>query len=365
VGTYAISQGTLANPNYNISFTGANLSVSAKAITVTADAKSKTYGVADPGLTYAITTGALVVGDSLTGGLNRAAGEDVGTYAISSTLANPNYNISFTGANFSITAASLASSAITMTPAGDGSYTASATGGASFTYSYAGRNQTSYGPSATAPTAAGFYTVTASATGNYSGSTSSDFSVTGPVAVADSLTKPADNEPYMIPVSQLLANDFSITSTSGATVTTGLSVSAVMSGAGNTASYNVGDRFVQFTPSNGSTDTFTYTVTDGTKTATGTATITTEAQAPTFNLQIVKVGTATFAGGNTTVRHDFIAVPNQTYLVEYATDLNGTWTSAGNQRTGTTGSFSVTFEKEGNVAAGWNSGMFFRAKLGQ
>jgi len=363
-GTTTLTVNQAADANYNAApAVTQTLTVGKAAITLAADAKSKTYGASDPFLTYTITSGALVVGDSLTGGLSRAAGEDVGTYAISSTLANPNYNISFTGANFTITAANIASSAITLTPAGDGSYTASATGGASFTYSYVGRNQTSYGPSATAPTGAGFYSVTASATGNYSGSKSADFSITGPMAIADSLTKPADNEPYMIPVSELLTNDFRITSTSGATVTTGLSVSAVTGGAGNTASYNVGDRFIQFTPSSGASDTFTYTVTDGVSTATATVTVKTETQAPTFNLQIVKVGTAIFAGGNTTVRHDFIAVPNQTYLIEYATDLNGTWTSAGNQSTGTTGSFSVTFTTSGDVAADWTAHMFFRARL--
>jgi hypothetical protein len=363
-GTTTLTVNQAADANYNAAPAVTQiLTVGKAAITLAADAKSKTYGASDPFLTYTITSGALVVGDSLTGGLSRAAGEDVGTYAISSTLANPNYNISFTGANFTITAANIASSAITLTPAGDGSYTASATGGASFTYSYVGRNQTSYGPSATAPTGAGFYSVTATANGNYSGSKSADFSITGPMAIADSLTKPADNEPYMIPVSELLTNDFRITSTSGATVTTGLSVTAVTGGAGNTASYNVGDRFIQFTPSSGASDTFTYSVTDGVSTATATVTVTTETQAPTFNLQIVKVGTAIFAGGNTTVRHDFIAVPNQTYLVEYATDLNGTWTSAGNQSTGTTGSFSVTFTTSGDVAADWTARMFFRARL--
>jgi hypothetical protein len=216
-------------------------------------------------------------------------------------------------------------------------------------------------PSAAA--ASDTYTVTATNAGGYASTTLTivvGYAV-GPVAVADSLTKPADNEPYMIPVSQLLANDYRITNSSGATVTTGLTVTAVTSGSGNTATL-VG-KFVQFTPSNGSTDTFTYTVTDGTKTATATVTITTETQAPTFNLQIVKVGTAIFAGGNTTVTHDFIGVPGQTYLVEYTTDLAGAWTSAGNQNTGATGSFSVTFTKSGDVAADWNAHMFFRARL--
>jgi uncharacterized protein (DUF2141 family) len=125
----------------------------------------------------------------------------------------------------------------------------------------------------------------------------------------------------------------------------------------------VAGAYIQFTPSSASTDTFTYTVSDGTKTATGTVTITTETQAPTFTLQIVKVGTATFSAPNTSVNHDFIGVPNQTYLVEYATDLNGAWTSAGNQSTGPKGSFSVIFTKTGNVVADWNAHMFFRARL--
>jgi hypothetical protein len=258
--------------------------------------------------------------------------------------------------------ASLSSSDITLVPAGDGSYTATAAGVSGFSYSYAGRNQTSYGPSATAPTAAGFYTVTAtSADGNYLGSTSVNFSVTGPVALGDALTKSGSNQPLLIPISDLLPNDFRITNTSGATATGGLTVSAVTSGSGNTA--NLAGAYIQFTPSSESTDTFTYTVTDGTKTATATVTITTETQAPSFTLQIVKVGTATFAGGNTTVTHDFIGVPGQTYLIEYTTNLSGAWTSAGNQNTGATGSFSLNITKSGDVAADWNAHMFFRARL--
>jgi len=350
--------------NYNTASTTVSVTVNTKAITVTADAKSKAYGAADPGLTYAITTEALVVGDSLTGGLSRAAGENVGTYAISSTLANANYDVTFVPAYMTITAATLVSGDITMTPAGDGSYTASATGGASFTYSYAGRTAngitTSYS-SATAPTAAGFYTVTATATGNYSGSNTADYFVAGPVAVDDpTRTKSAGNAAQLIPISELLANDRRITST-GTVETTGLTVTGVTSGSGNTAALASG--FIQFTPSSAATDTFTYTVTYEGKTATATVTVTTETEAPAFTLQIVKVGTAAFAGGNTTVTHDFTGVPGQTYLVEYATDLAGAWTSAGNRSTGATGSFSVTFTKSGDVAADWNAHMFFRARL--
>jgi hypothetical protein len=72
------------------------------AITVTADAKSKTYGATEPALTYQVTSGALVGSDVLAGSLSRAPGENVGTYAISSTLANANYNVTFVAANLTI-----------------------------------------------------------------------------------------------------------------------------------------------------------------------------------------------------------------------------------------------------------------------
>ena len=104
VGVYAISQGTLAaGSNYALTFVGANLTVTAKAVTVTANAQSKTYGDADPTLTY---TGALNSGDSFTGALTRAAGENVGVYAISqgTLAAGSNYALTFVGANLTVTA---------------------------------------------------------------------------------------------------------------------------------------------------------------------------------------------------------------------------------------------------------------------
>ena len=74
------------------------------ALTVTAEAKSKQFGATDPALTHVITTGSLVVGDSLTGSLARTSGEDVGTYAIGQgTLANSNYTITYVGADLTIT----------------------------------------------------------------------------------------------------------------------------------------------------------------------------------------------------------------------------------------------------------------------
>ncbi len=67
------------------------------AITVTADSKSKNYGNIDPELTYQITSGSLIEGDSFSGALTRDAGEDIGEYAITQdTLAlNSNYILTF------------------------------------------------------------------------------------------------------------------------------------------------------------------------------------------------------------------------------------------------------------------------------
>jgi hypothetical protein len=108
VGTYAITQGTVTtanNSNYTVTFSGTpvNFTINKLAVTVTADAKSKTYGSDDPELTYSVTSGALKSGDSLTGTLSRATGDSVGTYAINKgTLDNSNYTITFVGANLTI-----------------------------------------------------------------------------------------------------------------------------------------------------------------------------------------------------------------------------------------------------------------------
>lgn len=110
IGSYAIQQGTLSlNSNYVLTYVGANLVITARPITVTADAKSKEYGASDPPLTYQITSGSLLAGDSFSGALTRAAGENVGTYAIQQgTLSlGSNYNLTYVGANLTITARSI------------------------------------------------------------------------------------------------------------------------------------------------------------------------------------------------------------------------------------------------------------------
>jgi murein DD-endopeptidase MepM/ murein hydrolase activator NlpD/lipopolysaccharide export system protein LptA len=107
VGSYSITQGTLAlSNNYTLNYVGSNLTITAKPITVTADAKSKVYGGTEPALTYQITSGTLQTGDTLTGTLTRAVGENVGTFAIGkgTLTAGNNYTVNFVGANLTITA---------------------------------------------------------------------------------------------------------------------------------------------------------------------------------------------------------------------------------------------------------------------
>lgn len=84
------------------------LEVKPRAITVAADASSKTYGEADPVFTWAITSGELVEGESLDGiEIEREDDDNVrdGGYALKLTQpegANPNYNITFVDGVFTI-----------------------------------------------------------------------------------------------------------------------------------------------------------------------------------------------------------------------------------------------------------------------
>ncbi|GCL62751.1 MBG domain-containing protein [Pseudaquabacterium pictum] len=104
VGGYTISAAALVNGNYTITAIDGALSITPRAITVTADAKSKVYGNSDPALTYRLTTGSLVGNDSLSGSLSRSSGENVGSYTISAAaLANGNYTITAVDGALSIT----------------------------------------------------------------------------------------------------------------------------------------------------------------------------------------------------------------------------------------------------------------------
>jgi len=101
---YVISLGTLANSNYAISYTSANLTITARPITVTANSLNKVYGNADPTLTYTLTSGSMANSETLSGALSRASGETVGTYAIGqgTLAASSNYTLTYAAANLVI-----------------------------------------------------------------------------------------------------------------------------------------------------------------------------------------------------------------------------------------------------------------------
>ena len=105
VGLYNITQGTLslgtAAGNYDLTFTtGVEFEITKRAITVTADAKMKTYGDADPTLTYEVTSGSLFGSDSLSGALTRDPGENVGLYDITqgTLVLSANYDLTYVAA---------------------------------------------------------------------------------------------------------------------------------------------------------------------------------------------------------------------------------------------------------------------------
>ncbi|MEZ4968837.1 MAG: MBG domain-containing protein [Flavobacteriaceae bacterium] len=110
VGNYTIDIGSLsAGDNYSITFISDDFTITAKPITVTADAlQTKVYGTTDPTFTY--TVNGFVNGDDqrlLTGELTRVLGENTGLYAIGlGTLsAGANYSLDFETSDFEITKA--------------------------------------------------------------------------------------------------------------------------------------------------------------------------------------------------------------------------------------------------------------------
>ena len=108
VGAYTISA-TLAPVgvlgNYNITANTASFDITRKAASVTPAAASKVYGADDPALTG--TLAGFLPADNVTATYSRTAGETVGAYTISATLAPVdvlgNYDITTNTASFDIT----------------------------------------------------------------------------------------------------------------------------------------------------------------------------------------------------------------------------------------------------------------------
>ena len=103
-----------ANDAYFDASADAVLTVTPKALTVTANAVSKTFGEDDPELTFSVD--GLVKDDSVTGTPEREAGENVGTYAIKrgTIAASDNYTITFKSENLTITPKDIGNASISL-----------------------------------------------------------------------------------------------------------------------------------------------------------------------------------------------------------------------------------------------------------
>ncbi|OCK55333.1 MBG domain-containing protein [Bradyrhizobium sp. LMTR 3] len=131
VGTYAISASggsavSVSGQAYRFVDAPGTLTVTPRAITVTADAKSRAYGDANPALTYQVGGLGLVNGDALAGALATSAtvSSDAGIYGITqgTLAASSNYAFTFVGANLTVTPAVAASTPTRVPTAGLGSY---------------------------------------------------------------------------------------------------------------------------------------------------------------------------------------------------------------------------------------------------
>ncbi len=103
VGSYPIVVTLGTNPNYNVTKTDGTLTIDKAAATVTANAKSRTYGAANP--TFDATVTGAVNNDVLDYSLASVAAQTsgVGSYPIVVTLGtNPNYNVTKTDGTLTI-----------------------------------------------------------------------------------------------------------------------------------------------------------------------------------------------------------------------------------------------------------------------
>jgi hypothetical protein len=356
------THGVTFTPNDSLNYNSATTTVS---VTVNKAAASVSLNAADLTRTYdgspkpvTVTTVPAGLAVSLTYNGSTSAPSAAGTYPVVATVTDSNYSgsasntlviskraLAITAANLSKT---VGSSDPTLTYQAVGLVTGDSILG-SLTRA-AGETP-------------GIYSITLGslfAGDNYSVSfTGANFVITGLKAIDDVITKPADNSPMKIPVADLLFNDGILGPNGAVTAASGLAIAAVQPGNGSTATLS--GRFILFSPSSAPTDTITYTLSNGSETSTATVAVTQEAGGPTpFALQITERGVAEFNGSHTVVSHDFIGEPNQTYHIEYTSNLQQ-WISTGNHPTGVTGSFFATFTQAGNHVSDWNGQMFFRA----
>ena len=103
VGDYTITPKGLTSDNYEISFVAGPLTVSPATATITADAKGKVYGAAEPTLT-ATVTGKKREADEIIYTVSRAEGETAGDYTIipSGEAEQGNYTVNYVAGTFTI-----------------------------------------------------------------------------------------------------------------------------------------------------------------------------------------------------------------------------------------------------------------------
>jgi len=117
-GPYAIvgsaaTGGTFTASNYTIGYTNGAMTVTAAALTVTANPQTRAYGATNPTLTYVVGGSGLLNGDTLTGVLATTASVTSSVagspYAITqgTLAASSNYTLAYTGVNLTVTAAAL------------------------------------------------------------------------------------------------------------------------------------------------------------------------------------------------------------------------------------------------------------------
>ena len=182
VGSYVILPGGLTEENYKITFVPGTLTVEKKTITVKADAVSKTYGEADPTLTYKVE--GLVNNDELIGELTRNEGENVGTYAITqgSLSAGDNYTITYTGTELTVTAKTITEADVAL--GGSLVYT-----GSELTQAITVADGITYEVSGNKATNVGTYELTVKGTGNYTGEVKLSWSIKAAAATVVSAPK--------------------------------------------------------------------------------------------------------------------------------------------------------------------------------
>ncbi len=244
VGDIAITAtaNTLTASNYSLSYANGTLSITARPITITADAgQNKIYGNTDPTLTYAIEANSanrgLANSDSFTGSLTRIAGENVGNYAIGQgTVANSNYNINYVPANFAITPKNLTViNSVVTTKTYDALTTAAITDGTLVGVVFGDVITLTQGGQFSSVNAATGISVTAYNT--ISGPQVANYTLTQPTGLTGSITQLAS-----VTFTGLVDRNWSIAGnwTNGATPT-GSNVANVYIPLGATVNYDVGD----------------------------------------------------------------------------------------------------------------------------